>query len=226
MEDTKYGLGENPPYSLYSVESEGETLWGLVDKDGHRLDAVFHRTDDDRFYCVPHEVVTFDPEEGFSMLGWFDPSELEYQRKERERLLSHVPQEYKDLAMKFVDENPEQIVRVFADIFEQCCGYSSGCRLVIATLIYPFLDRLRKSGHPLVVECEEDSFLSILANFNERIAANPTEYAQYELDFMDFWEVKLSTALIAMKELLGFCPDDQARAALCWAIIERIDEFE
>ena len=234
MEDTKYGLGENPPYSLYSVASEGETLWGLVDKDGHRLDAVFHRTDDDRFYCVPHEVVEFDPEEGFSLLAWFDPAamdwldpeELEEQRKEHERRLALVPQEYKDLASKFVDEDPESAVRMMADLFVQTCGYSYGCRVLIATIAYPFLDRLRKMKHPGVVGDKKGTFLSILANFNDRIAANPEEFSRYEISATDLWDFELNFALEAMKELLGFCPDHQARAALCWALIERIDEFE
>ncbi|MCM1140562.1 MAG: hypothetical protein NC453_18485 [Muribaculum sp.] len=70
-DDNRYGNG-NPPYSLYQGDDE---LWGLVDKDGRKLPAVFNRNDD-RFSCVPWEVVMFNPDEGFDLLAWYDPCEV------------------------------------------------------------------------------------------------------------------------------------------------------
>lgn len=72
-DDNKYGLGKNPPYSLYQAE---DGKWGLIDKDGRRLEAVFNRPDDKNlFSCVPWEVVEFDEQEGFEIVAWYDPFE-------------------------------------------------------------------------------------------------------------------------------------------------------
>ncbi|MDE6560938.1 MAG: hypothetical protein K2K75_06140 [Muribaculaceae bacterium] len=70
--DSKYGFGENPPYSLYQNE---DGKWGLVDGIGNRLPADFERLDEHRFSCVPWEVVTFDEQEGFDLQSWYDPCE-------------------------------------------------------------------------------------------------------------------------------------------------------
>lgn len=70
-DDNRYG-NSNPPYSLYQ-DDNGH--WGLVDKDGRKLPAVFKRSDD-RFSCVPWEVVMFNPDEGFDLLAWYDPCEV------------------------------------------------------------------------------------------------------------------------------------------------------
>ncbi len=69
--DGRYENG-NPPYSLYQGD---DGKWGLVDKDGTRLPAVFKRLDEDRFQKEPWSVVTFNPEEGFELLAWSDPCE-------------------------------------------------------------------------------------------------------------------------------------------------------
>lgn len=66
------GINSKPPYSLYQAE---DGKWGLVDKDGKHLPAVFNRYDD-RFSRVPWEVVYFDEQKGFSLLAWYDPCEV------------------------------------------------------------------------------------------------------------------------------------------------------
>ena len=70
--DGRYENG-NPPYSLYQGE---DGLWGLVDKDGTRLPAVFKRLDEDRFQDEPWSVVTFNHNEGFELLAWSDQCEV------------------------------------------------------------------------------------------------------------------------------------------------------
>lgn len=69
--DGRYENG-NPPYSLYQGD---EDKWGLVDKSGTKLPAVFTRIDENRFQENPWSVVTFNPEEGFELLAWSDPCE-------------------------------------------------------------------------------------------------------------------------------------------------------
>ena len=61
---SEYGLGQNPPYSLYMNDSG---KWGLVDGNGKRLLAVFDMIDENMFSSVPWEVVTFDEKEGFTL---------------------------------------------------------------------------------------------------------------------------------------------------------------
>lgn len=63
----KYGNGVNPPYSLYQAP---DGKWGLIDGSGKKLEAAFQRIDDNSFSCVPGEVVSFDPQEGFDLLAW------------------------------------------------------------------------------------------------------------------------------------------------------------
>ena len=70
---SKYGDGKNPPYSLYQNE---EGLWGLIDGSGNKLPAKFNRGEKNCFSCVPWEVVTFDENEGFELLAWYDPCEV------------------------------------------------------------------------------------------------------------------------------------------------------
>lgn len=62
----------NPPYSLYQGDND---KWGLVDKDGTKLPAVFKRLDEDKFQEDTWSVVTFNPDEGFDLLVWCDPCE-------------------------------------------------------------------------------------------------------------------------------------------------------
>ena len=69
IKDSKYGFGENPPYSLYQNE---DGKWGLVDGNGNILPADFDRIDEYRFSCAFWEVVTFDENEGFELLAWYD----------------------------------------------------------------------------------------------------------------------------------------------------------
>ena len=71
MPDKKYGFGDNPPYSLYQSDNG---MWGLIDGSGNKLEAVFNRGENDCFSCVPWEVVTFDEQDGFELLAWYDPS--------------------------------------------------------------------------------------------------------------------------------------------------------
>ena len=70
---SEYGLGQNPPYSLYMNDSG---KWGLVDGNGKRLPAVFDMIDENMFSSVPWEVVTFDEKEGFTLQSWYDPCEV------------------------------------------------------------------------------------------------------------------------------------------------------
>lgn len=63
----------NPPYELYQGE---DGLWGLVDCKGNKLKAVFKRDDNNHFSCVPLEVVSFNPNEGFELVSWYDPCEV------------------------------------------------------------------------------------------------------------------------------------------------------
>lgn len=70
--DGRYENG-NPPYTLYQDE---DGLWGLIDKDGAMLPAVFKRLDEERFQEEPWSVVMFNPEEGFELLAWSDPCEV------------------------------------------------------------------------------------------------------------------------------------------------------
>ncbi|MCM1451057.1 MAG: hypothetical protein NC102_02260 [Clostridium sp.] len=63
----------NPPYELYQGE---DGLWGLVDCKGNKLKAVFKRGEKNHFHCVPWEVVSFNPNEGFELDAWYDPCEV------------------------------------------------------------------------------------------------------------------------------------------------------
>lgn len=71
--NNKYGLGENPPYQLYQAPTG---KWGLIAGDDTKLDADFERLPNDTFSCCPWEVVTFDEQEGFEILAWYDPCEV------------------------------------------------------------------------------------------------------------------------------------------------------
>lgn len=71
--DTRYGLGENPPYSLYQSDNG---MWGLIDGSGIKLEAVFKRGEKDCFSRVPWEIVTFNEQEGFELLAWYDPCDV------------------------------------------------------------------------------------------------------------------------------------------------------
>ena len=71
--DTKYGFGKNPPYSLYQTDND---KWGLIDGSGTKLEPAFKRGKNDCFSRVPWKVVTFDPQEGFKLLAWYDPDEV------------------------------------------------------------------------------------------------------------------------------------------------------
>lgn len=73
INENPYGMGENPPYTLYQADNG---KWGLIDGAGKHLDAIFDRLDGDRFSQAPWEVVTFDPQEGFELLAWYDPCEV------------------------------------------------------------------------------------------------------------------------------------------------------
>lgn len=68
-----YGFGKNPPYSLYQADNG---KWGLINGAGTKLEAVFKRGEKDCFSCVPWEVVTFNPQERFELLAWYDPDEV------------------------------------------------------------------------------------------------------------------------------------------------------
>ena len=68
-----YGMGENPPYSLY-MDENGK--WGLIDKDGMKLPARFDRLYEDRFSSSIEDVLTFDEDYGFSLYAWLDASEV------------------------------------------------------------------------------------------------------------------------------------------------------
>lgn len=71
-ENSKYGLGANPPYSLYQAENG---KWGLVEGNGRKLEADFMRLSDETFSCCFWEVVTFSEQEGFEVQAWCDPCE-------------------------------------------------------------------------------------------------------------------------------------------------------
>lgn len=67
-----YGYGSPAPFSLYQDKND---KWGLVDRNGVMLPAIFTRIDD-YFYSNTHEAVSFDPENGFELVSWFDPDEF------------------------------------------------------------------------------------------------------------------------------------------------------
>lgn len=67
-----YG-NNNPPYTLYQAP---DGKWGLMDKNGIKLPAEFQRTDEDDFSRVPWETVTFNEQEGWDLLAWYDPDEV------------------------------------------------------------------------------------------------------------------------------------------------------
>lgn len=114
-DDNKYGLGKNPPYSLYQAE---DGKWGLIDKDGRRLDAVFNRPDDKNlFSCVPWEVVEFDEKEGFEIVAWYDPFETwfaftfdddAYPDRWGGLLWKSKKKEFRDCMPLYLDMLPEQ----------------------------------------------------------------------------------------------------------------------
>ena len=54
----------NPPYTLYQNEM-GE--WGLIDKDGIRLEAIYDRREDASFYIEEFEYLYFNPMKGFCL---------------------------------------------------------------------------------------------------------------------------------------------------------------
>lgn len=97
----QYGFGEHPPYSLYQAENG---KWGLVDGTGAKLDAVFDRIGEERFSQVPWEVVTFDPQEGFSLLAWYDPCEVWFNFTWED---SAYPEEFAELLWKRPDHDIE-----------------------------------------------------------------------------------------------------------------------
>ncbi len=67
--DGRYG-NSKPAYSLYQGD---DGKWGLVDKDGTRLPAVFNQIDETRFLDELGSVVTFNPNDGFDLVAWCDP---------------------------------------------------------------------------------------------------------------------------------------------------------
>lgn len=69
--NTAYG-NNNPPYTLYQAP---DGKWGLIDKDGVKLPALFVRNDD-HFKAKPWESVCFDEQQGFELLSWYDPCEV------------------------------------------------------------------------------------------------------------------------------------------------------
>ncbi len=70
---SEYGLGKHPPYSLYENEMG---KWGLIDGNGNKLPAVFDKIDENLFSSVPWEIVSFDENEGFQLVSWYDPFEV------------------------------------------------------------------------------------------------------------------------------------------------------
>lgn len=66
----------NPPYTLYQNE---EGKWGLIDKDGTKLPAIyFYREEADTFYEQKNEALGFDPQEGFYLVAWYDPCDCDF----------------------------------------------------------------------------------------------------------------------------------------------------
>lgn len=101
----EYGLGINPPYSLYQDDSG---KWGLVDGDGNRLPSIFHRIDDSRFSSVTWEVVEFDEKKGFGNLELHDPLQIWF------GFTFYNPAYPPDFAV-YLWQQPEERSRSFAD---------------------------------------------------------------------------------------------------------------
>lgn len=223
MADTKYGLGENPPYSLYSVEREGETLWGLVDKDGNRLDAVFHRTEDDRFYCVPHEVVEFDPEEGFSLLAWFDPSHVSELIIKREERLALVPQDYKKIAAQPLDISTEEGMSLLAKLYIQTIRANlRESRFLLGGIISEWLDLYKSSSHPLPNDWETKKLTELLAEFNPEIADWSQNHTRYDVYFYRDYEVEIPAVFTAMEKLMALTTDPHTQIIICRELLTLI----
>ncbi len=71
MELNPYG-NNNPPYTLYQAP---DGKWGLMDKDGVKLPAIFNRHDD-QFWAKQWEALCFNEQEGWDILAWYDPCEV------------------------------------------------------------------------------------------------------------------------------------------------------
>lgn len=111
--DDQYGNG-NPPYSLYQAE---DGLWGLMDKDGVKLPAVFKRSDD-IFSCVPWEVLNFNPEEGFDLLAWYDPFEVWFNFTFED---DRYPEEYAKYLWKCPDKGFSEYEAEFHHVLPGLC---------------------------------------------------------------------------------------------------------
>lgn len=67
-----YGYDSPGPFSLYQDKND---KWGLVDKNGIMLPAMF-TSNNNYFYRKANEAVYFDAETGFELVAWFDPDEF------------------------------------------------------------------------------------------------------------------------------------------------------
>lgn len=124
-----YGYDNHPPFSLYQ-DDDGK--WGLIDADGVRLPAVFNRSaDGEVFSRVPWETVTFDVNEGFELLAWYDPDEvwfnftfnnLSYPEKWGNLLWKKEKGTIDDYFTIYLDNLPEKdrwLIHILSDFFHK-----------------------------------------------------------------------------------------------------------
>ena len=157
-EENKYGCGKNPPYSLYQDENG---KWGLVDKDGVKLPAVFDRLDENRFSCSPEEVVTFDEQEGFELLAWCDLSEVWFN-------FTFGNPAYPDDLMKLMwEKKPVKGVREYSDELHSLLPASAHWLTDAILGLYAMEEQLR--------DCEFDEWDEQHIRFVEQLLADHPE---------------------------------------------------
>lgn len=146
-----YGFS-NPPYTLYQGE---DGRWGLVDKDGKRLPAIFERSGD-IFHACPWEAVEFDPDEGMTLVAWFDPCEVWFNftfdnPAYPEEYAKYLWKESDELAPESISmikhslpEESRWLIDIIAgkDVFELDLDDESGSRKAVEELLakYPALE--------------------------------------------------------------------------------------
>lgn len=136
--NNKYGLGEKPPYQLYQAP---KGKWGLIAGDGTKLDADFERLPNDTFSCCPWEVVTFNDQEGFEILAWYDPSEVWF---------------------NFTWDNPAYPEKYAAYLWQKCNRTLADIPQLADYIPHPYLDAMIRNDKDDVDDSDE--FIQTLLN--------------------------------------------------------------
>lgn len=154
--DGRYENG-NPPYSLYQGD---DGLWGLIDKDGTRLPAVFKRLNKDRFQEEPWSVVTFNHYEGFELLAWSDPCEVWFNFTFND---SRYPDEFAEYLWKKPNKEYQ--------------AYEGEIRRLMPAESHWLLDCINEAGRILDIDDETEYYNAIeqfIANYPQ--LANAVDY--------------------------------------------------